>query len=252
MENGVPHVGAYVCCSSDGEDSWKCKATCIFRVVNTVADDVAISKPASGYIKNNTFIIECNITAFMSSLSEVAHGACGTKRRCTDVKLLVRGRELYANKGVLAASCDYFEALFYGDFNDRNKDEIELDDVNQEDLVSFLKVIKSSVRFHRRQVLVVLVGAPKNNLIAVLRLADRFGAKLLLERCDQFIVDEMNLKDAIIALDDCGLLSDLKVQLLDKIGKRDLKSLSEEEAYKQLSKETALLVVKELRRHAFP
>lgn len=39
-DNGVPRVGAYVCCSSDSEGSWKCKATCIFRVVSTVADDV--------------------------------------------------------------------------------------------------------------------------------------------------------------------------------------------------------------------
>ncbi|KAH7666415.1 BTB/POZ domain-containing protein, partial [Aphelenchoides avenae] len=163
MENGVPHVGAYVCCSNDGEDSWKCKATCIFRIVNTVADDVIrrkceklcngnwgcddllpvedLLKHANGYIKNNTVTIECNTTAFMSPLSEVAQRARGSKRRCTDVKLVVEGRAVYANKGVLAVSCDYFEALFYGDFDDRHKDEIALDDVKHKDLVAFLKVI---------------------------------------------------------------------------------------------------------------
>ncbi|KAH7701141.1 hypothetical protein AAVH_31729, partial [Aphelenchoides avenae] len=90
------------------------------------------------------------------------------------------------------------------------------------------------------------------NVIAALRLADRFGAKLFIEKCEQFIVDEMKLKDAIIALGGCNLLNDLKAQLLDKVNKEDLKSLCEEETYKQLSAETAFLVVKELKRHAFP
>ncbi|KAH7701358.1 hypothetical protein AAVH_31509 [Aphelenchoides avenae] len=85
-----------------------------------------------------------------------------------------------------------------------------------------------------------------------MRLADRFGAKLFLEQCEQVLVEEMKLKDAIVALDGCGLLSDLKAQLLDKISKEDLKALSEEETYDQLSPETARLVTKELRRCAFP
>ncbi|KAH7710076.1 hypothetical protein AAVH_22654 [Aphelenchoides avenae] len=66
------------------------------------------------------------------------------------------------------------------------------------------------------------------------------------------LVEEMKLKDAIVALDGCGLLSDLKAQLLDKISEEDLKALSEEETYDQLSPETARLVTKELRRRAFP
>ncbi|KAH7700348.1 Protein BATH-36 [Aphelenchoides avenae] len=161
-------------------------------------------KPANGYIKNNAVTIECSIT-------------------------------------VLAASCDYFEALFYGDFDDRQKDEITLDDVKHEDFVAFLKVINPP-------------NGPidENNIGAVMRLADRFGAKLFLEQCEQVLVEEMKLKDAIVALDGCGLLSDLKAQLLDKISEEDLKALSEEETYDQLSPETARLVTKELRRRAFP
>ncbi|KAH7717327.1 BTB/POZ domain-containing protein [Aphelenchoides avenae] len=262
---GVPHVGAFVYCSSDGEDSRECKATCIFRIVSTSADDVVdrtckefvgaddnwgiesllsvedLLKPASGYIKNNTVTIECSITAFRSPVSDVAEGARGTKRRCTDVKLVAQDRAVYANKGVLAASCDYFEALFYGDFDDRHKDEIVLDDVKHADLVAFLEVVNPPC-----------APIDEKNLLAVLRLADRFGAKLFIEKCEQFIVDEIKLKDATIVLDGCNLLNDLKGQLLDKVNKEDLKSLCEEETYKQLSAETQLLVVKELKRHAFP
>ncbi|KAH7703103.1 BTB/POZ domain-containing protein [Aphelenchoides avenae] len=252
--NGVPHIGAYVYCSRDGGQSWrKCKATCVFRVVNTLVDDVVrrlseefvnaddnwgfdgllrvedMLKTANGYIKNNRVTVECSVTAFMSSVSAVAEGASGTKRRCTDVKLVVEGRELYANKGVLAASCDYFEALFYVEFDDRRKDEIALDDVKHEDLVAFMKVINPPCS-----------PIDANNLVAVLRLADRFDAKLYLEKCEQFLVEKIRLKDAIVALDSCNLLSDLKAQFLDKIGKEDLKALCEDETYEQLSPETAL------------
>ncbi|KAH7710063.1 Protein BATH-36 [Aphelenchoides avenae] len=243
MEDGVPHVGAYVYCSSDDEGSWKCKATCIVCVVNTVADDV-VKRFCHEFAEadgKKTTGASWDCCLWRSTVSDVAQGACGTKRRCTDVKLVAEDRAVYANKGVLAASCDYFEALFYGGFDDRHKDEIALDDVKHADLVAFLEVINPP-----------WATIDVNNVVAVLRLADRFGATLLLERCEQFLVDEMELKEAIIALDGCGLLSDLKAQLLDKIGKKDLKSLSEEETYKQLSAETALLVVKELRRHAFP
>ncbi|KAH7678372.1 BTB/POZ domain-containing protein, partial [Aphelenchoides avenae] len=264
--NGVPNVGAYVYCSRDGGHAWKkCKATCIFRVVDILADDVVrrlseefvnaddnwgfdgllrvedMIKTANGYINNNRVIVECSVTAFMSSVSAVAEGASGTKRRCTDVKFIVEGRELYANKGVLAASYDYFEALFYGEFEDRVKDEIALDDVKHEDLVDFMKVINPPCS-----------PIDANNLVAVLRLAHRFGAKLYLEKCEQFLVEKMKLKDAIIALDSCSLLSDLKAQLLDKISKEDLNALCEDETYEQQSPETALYVMKHLKRLAFP
>ncbi|KAH7701140.1 hypothetical protein AAVH_31728, partial [Aphelenchoides avenae] len=67
----------------------------MFRVLNTVADDAVnrvchefvdaddnwgcddllriedLLKPASGYIKNNTVIIECSITAFRSPVSDL-------------------------------------------------------------------------------------------------------------------------------------------------------------------------------------
>ncbi|KAH7696972.1 Protein BATH-36, partial [Aphelenchoides avenae] len=142
---------------------------------------------------------------------------------------------------VLALNCDYFEAMFYGGFDDRLKEEITLDDVKHDDLAAFLKVLAPP-------------NGPidENNVTAVLKLADRFGAKLFLEKCEQYLGEEMKLKDAIIALDGCNLLSDLKAQLLDKIGKDDLKSLCEDDTYEQLSAETVRLVVKELKRHAFP
>lgn len=41
-------------------------------------------------------------------------------------------------------------------------------------------------------------------------LADRFGAKFILGRCQHFMFDEMEVADAIPILDKCGL-SDLKV-----------------------------------------
>lgn len=42
---------------------------------------------------------------------------------------------------ILAVSCEYFDALFFGDFADRNKDEFVLQDVDFDDFAQFLKLL---------------------------------------------------------------------------------------------------------------
>lgn len=53
-----------------------------------------------GYISKGTITVTCSITAVLSSRSEAVDGLRGVKRRCTDVKITVGDRHLYANKGV--------------------------------------------------------------------------------------------------------------------------------------------------------
>lgn len=68
---------------------------------------------------------------------------------------------LYANKGVsfftnpaiillashelffqfLAANANFFEAMFYGEFSDKNKEEVDLSGVDSDDFAWFLKAI---------------------------------------------------------------------------------------------------------------
>ncbi|GMR54594.1 hypothetical protein PMAYCL1PPCAC_24789, partial [Pristionchus mayeri] len=49
-----------------------------------------------------------------------------------DVTLLIEGEKIYASKAILAANSRFFNSLFYGNFSEKNKEEIELKDVKSD------------------------------------------------------------------------------------------------------------------------
>lgn len=85
--------------------------------------------------------IVCSITAFKPAMCDAAQGLHGVKRRCTDAKIAVGDRQFYVAKGLLASFSHYFDVFFYGDFEERNKDEFRLEDVDPVDFEAFLNVI---------------------------------------------------------------------------------------------------------------
>ncbi|KAH7703502.1 hypothetical protein AAVH_29328 [Aphelenchoides avenae] len=88
----------------------------------------------------------------------------------------------------------------------------------------------------------------RENIAAVMPLADSFGAKIILERCEQFLVDEMDLSKAIPTLEKFSL-NELKKQLLETATKEDLDELTaDDDAISQFSKETMSFVLKEYKR----
>ncbi|GMR54606.1 hypothetical protein PMAYCL1PPCAC_24801, partial [Pristionchus mayeri] len=61
-----------------------------------------------------------------------------------DVALLINGEKIYASKQILAANSPVFKAMFYGEFSEKNKKEIEMNDVNPEEFIELLSVIYPS------------------------------------------------------------------------------------------------------------
>lgn len=98
--------------------------------------------PSRGYVCNNAVTFICSIVASKPAQCEAAlDGIRGIKRRSTDFKILVGDREFYVNRGLLATHCEYFDGLFYGNYGERHRDEIHLDDVDADDSEKFMRLI---------------------------------------------------------------------------------------------------------------
>ncbi|KAH7694252.1 Protein BATH-36 [Aphelenchoides avenae] len=192
-------------------------------------------KPSNGYLKNGKITIECRIAVTLPAVNEAADGLLGVKRRCTDVKIVMGDRHIYANRGALAVHCGYFDAAFNGGFDDAEKDELRLDDVNADHFADFLKVV---YRGH----------VHASNVAAVAPLADRLQAAEILQECERVLVNDMRPRKAIPILEKCGGLDDLKKQLLEGLSLQDLKELTTADMLRQFCKETVVHLLNEYKR----
>ncbi|CAL2047096.1 unnamed protein product [Caenorhabditis brenneri] len=59
----------------------------------------------------------------------------------TDAVLLVDGKKLHVNKGLLSIHSEYFNTLFNSEFKEKSMDEIEIKDVNFKDFAILLSLI---------------------------------------------------------------------------------------------------------------
>ncbi|GMT01638.1 hypothetical protein PENTCL1PPCAC_23812, partial [Pristionchus entomophagus] len=57
-----------------------------------------------------------------------------------DVGLVIEGEKMYVSKQYLSLHSPYFATLFYGNFTEKNKKEIELKDVNRDEFLEMLNV----------------------------------------------------------------------------------------------------------------
>ncbi|KAH7714479.1 BTB and MATH domain-containing protein 15 [Aphelenchoides avenae] len=267
MVEGTPHVGIFVF-RSDADQAaspWSFKVRAVMRVrrllgggedsVKQFSQTLSDRKTHYGYpnvmkleelldseegfIKNNSVTIVASIMVSALAASEAVDGINGIKRRCTDVKITVGDRHFYASKGSLAVHCDYFSARFYGEVGQRDDGDIQFADMDPNDFATFLKVILSSET------------VDAGNIAAVMPLANYFGARTVVERCEEIIVNDMNFRDQILILDKCGI-SDLKNQLFFGVLEDELEEVAGDEALSKLSSETKDLIIKELLRRRKP
>ncbi|GMR54690.1 hypothetical protein PMAYCL1PPCAC_24885, partial [Pristionchus mayeri] len=101
-----------------------------------------------------------------------------------DVALVIGGQKVYVSKQYLAIHSPVFNAMFYGEFAEKDKKEIELQDVDREEFIELLHVIY-----------------PLNKKITdgsaefLLRLGDRFQIKCAIERAEDFYIDQSNVSN---------------------------------------------------------
>ncbi|KAH7704494.1 BTB and MATH domain-containing protein 38 [Aphelenchoides avenae] len=116
----------------------------------------------------------CELTTFNCYVTD---GAFGCRARFHDVTFDFGQRYLYANKGFLAAKAECFEAMFFGDFADKNQDVVTLKKVKADDFADFLQALAPSP-----------MPIDDRNVFTVLRMADRFQAQALVERCKNYLL----------------------------------------------------------------
>ncbi|GMT20984.1 hypothetical protein PFISCL1PPCAC_12281, partial [Pristionchus fissidentatus] len=101
----------------------------------------------------------------------------------TDVALVIGWEKIHVNKQALAAQSDYFNALFFGGFKEMTQSEIEIEDVDEQDFTLALKM------------LMIDEYVTDASAESILKIADQFGYKILLNKTNEFLLNSSSLSD---------------------------------------------------------
>uniref|UniRef100_A0A1I7TDB1 BTB domain-containing protein n=1 Tax=Caenorhabditis tropicalis TaxID=1561998 RepID=A0A1I7TDB1_9PELO len=91
--------------------------------------------------------------------------------------LVIENREIHVNKQILAMHSKFFYALFFGEFNDKEKKITEIRDVSYDEFLIFLDFIHPTGRKIEEEFVEDL-----------LKLADLFLADRILDYCEEFLI----------------------------------------------------------------
>ncbi|CAO4379385.1 unnamed protein product [Caenorhabditis nigoni] len=99
-----------------------------------------------------------------------------SQKELSDVILVVENTKFYVMKAFLALQSSYFKSLFFGKFNESEKNEIELKDIAADDFQNFLELIhgESSI--------------DDDTVTGILQLADMYNAPTAIRRCEEFLL----------------------------------------------------------------
>ncbi|PIC44923.1 hypothetical protein B9Z55_005124 [Caenorhabditis nigoni] len=98
-------------------------------------------------------------------------------KESSDVVLLVGDQKFYVSKLLLTFHSTYFKSLFFGNFSESKKLEIELKDTDPEVFQQFLELIYG------------ISAVDDTMIMEILKLADFFNAQMLMKRCEEFLLD---------------------------------------------------------------
>ncbi|CAO4367369.1 unnamed protein product [Caenorhabditis nigoni] len=99
-----------------------------------------------------------------------------SQEEVSDVILVVQSTKFYVQKMYLALHSSYFKALFFGKFDESQKNEIELKDIDPDDFQNFLELIHGESS----------VG--DDTVSGILQLAEMYDAPTAIRRCEEFLL----------------------------------------------------------------
>lgn len=102
-------------------------------------------------------------------------------KQFSDVALVVNGQKFYVCKMYLASHSPVFNALFFGNFSESEKSEIQLKDIDPMDFQNFLELIHGESSIF------------ESTLEGILNLADMYQCATALRRCEHFLMEQSKL-----------------------------------------------------------
>ncbi|KAF1767611.1 hypothetical protein GCK72_007570 [Caenorhabditis remanei] len=139
----------------------------------------------------------------------------GSDTNLHDVVLLVQNRKFYVNKKQLAVHSKFFHRMFFGGFEETEKDEIEIKDLDASQFHNFLEAVYG------------VLYVDDSIVEGLIELADRLDCEHILKKCKDHLMEMKNgpsnkLLRMAIRYD----MKPLKTKILSSIKtKRDLRDL---------------------------
>ncbi|GMR44113.1 hypothetical protein PMAYCL1PPCAC_14308, partial [Pristionchus mayeri] len=197
-----------------------------------------------GYIKDDKIVVEARFTLSnikgLRIIPDIDFTDPNEPRH--DVALVIDGEKVYVSKQILAVHSPVFNAMFYGDFVEKDKKEIELKDIDRKEFIEMLKFIYPSY-----------TKINDANAKSLLKLADRFQIKMIIDQVEQFLIASKKFKECekLMLSDQFRLVNfqDYCLEQFETVEK--IQDLQTTEGYKSLSndaKATLLERVMNLRR----
>ncbi|CAP36757.1 Protein CBG19527 [Caenorhabditis briggsae] len=103
-------------------------------------------------------------------------------KQFSDVILKVEDRKFYVSKLYLSSQSSYFATLFLGQFQESEKSEIKLKDVNPQDFQYYLEVIYAED------------GIDEYTVERILAIADMYDTPLVVKKCEKYLVNESKME----------------------------------------------------------
>ncbi|GMT29638.1 hypothetical protein PFISCL1PPCAC_20935, partial [Pristionchus fissidentatus] len=260
----APHLAVFIECNEESEcDLWRVEHESTIVLINqqnpentlrfepTGAFDkekssrgkarfILMSKlfdSSKGFIKEDKIILEAHIVvkSVMGVRKSVKFDFTDSSGVWHKTALIIEGEKVYVCKPYLALHSPVFASMFFGDFAEKNKEEIELKDVSREEFVELLNLIypsSKSVTVNSYKYLLVLadpfqvklvtdnvenylIKTEKVAVAAKLLLADQYKLELLKTHCFNSFEHPRDIK-VLEGTDECGQFSDAMINCLFK------------------------------------
>ena len=143
-----------------------------------------------------------------------------------DVRFTVEGRPLYGNKAILATWSPAFKAMLFGDFKERNAEEIELPGKSYDDMLELFAVLHPTNK-----------DINKSNVDVILELCQEYQMEALAGRCERYLVTIPPSVHWLVVAEKYNLPK-LKAYCMEYIDKTRLHELSRQSDFEEISIET--------------
>lgn len=194
----------YIDCNPDSESTlWSCDAVVEFRLVSRNRTIPAFSRQFTnkfnynsnnwGFpsfmaweeVNNSNFVRNESVTVTARVVVQKVLGVRNTPKydfgqmqmNVCDMALIISKEKLFVNKAYLALYSPVFYAMFFSNFQEREKTQIELEDVILEEFRELLNVIYPC---HK--------PVTAENVEYLLELGDKYEIQYVMDECERFLV----------------------------------------------------------------